>query len=73
MVNCNGETGRFRTEAMDFSYQPTELSEKTTQQLLNLTKMLKGWKVGTYQEKNRDYYQYLTFKIEEGQLAEILP
>lgn len=73
VVNCKGETGRFRTEAMDFSYQHTELNEATTRQLLKLCKELKGWKINTYQEKERDYYQYLTFKIEDGQLAEILP
>lgn len=73
VVNCKGETGRFRTETMSFSYQPVEMDEETTNQLLKLCKELKGWGIGIYQEKARDYYQYLTFKIEEGQLTEILP
>jgi hypothetical protein len=73
VVNCKGETGRFRTEAMDFSYQPIEMKEATTHQLLKLCKELKGWGIGIYQEKERDYYQYLTFKIENGHLTDILP
>lgn len=73
VVNCKGETGRFRTESMDFQYQPISFDERTTDQLLKLSKELKGWKVGVYQGKEQDYYQYLTFKIEAGQLTEILP
>lgn len=73
VVNCKGETGRFRTEAMNFSYQPIEMNEVTTHQLLKLCKELKGWGIGVYQEKERDYYQYLTFKMEKGHLTEILP
>jgi hypothetical protein len=73
VVNCRGETGRFRTEAMNFSYQPVEMNEETTRQLLKLCKEVKGWGIGVYQDKERDYYQYLTFKIEKGQLTEILP
>lgn len=73
VVNCKGETGRFRTEAMNFSYQPIEMNEATTHQLLKLCQEVKGWGIGVYQEKERDYYQYLTFKIENGHLTEILP
>lgn len=73
VVNCKGQTGRFRTESMDFQYQAIRFDERTTDQLLKLTKELKGWGVGIYEGKEQDYYQYLTFKIEEGQLTEILP
>lgn len=73
VVNCKGETGRFRMEAMNFSYQPIEMREATTSQLLKLCMELKGWGIGVYQEKERDYYQYLTFKLEDGQITEILP
>ncbi len=73
VVNCKRETGRFRTESMGFDYQPIRFEDRTTDQLLTLTKELKGWRVGIYQGKEQDYYQYLTFKIEEGNLTEILP
>lgn len=73
IVNCEGKSGWFRTEAMDFSYQPTKFKSSISDQLLQLTRELDGWKVAMVEEEKYDYYQYLTFKIENGQLIEILP
>lgn len=73
VVNCKGETGRHRTESMNFDYQPIVFDEKTTDQLLTLTKELKGWGIAAYEKNERDYYQYLTFKLEDGHVTEILP
>lgn len=73
IVNCNGQTGRFRVLGMDDDYQEKAFSESLTNQLLNLTKQLDGWIVGEHKGKTYDYYQYLTFKIENGKLIEIMP
>lgn len=73
VVNCRGETGRYRIESMNFDYQPIVFDEKTADQLLTLTKELKGWGIAAYEKKERDYYQYLTFKLEDGRITEILP
>ena len=73
IVNCKGEAGRFRLLAMDTDYMPKEFSSTINTQLLKLTKNLKGWKTMKGRETYRDYYQYLIFKIEHGNLIEILP
>lgn len=73
LVNCEGKSGWFRTEGMDFDYQPKEFNPGIANQLLKLSKELEGWKVAVHEEEKYDYYQYLTFKIENGQLIEILP
>ena len=73
VVNCQGETGRFRLLAMNTDYSPKEFSSTISTQLLQLTKNLKGWKAMKGRETYRDYYQYLIFKIENGNLIEILP
>jgi hypothetical protein len=73
IVNCNGETGRFRIEEMDMSYNSKIFDKKITDQLVSLTKKLNGWMRAEYENKIFDYYQYLTFKIESGKLTEILP
>jgi len=36
-------------------------------------KSLKGWKVKQMESKKIDYYQYLTYKIENGKIVEVLP
>ena len=73
VVNCDGETGRFRLLAMDSEYQKKEFSSNIIRQLLALTKSYKGWKAMQANGNYRDYYQYLIFKIENGQLIDILP
>lgn len=73
IVNCEGKTGRFRVHGMDNDYQEKVFSKHLTQQLLILTKQLNGWIVGEYDGKAYDYYQYLTFKIVNGNITEIMP
>ena len=73
IVNCQGKTGRYRVQGMDNDYKEKTFNDDLTSQLLNLTKQLDGWIVGEFKGKAYDYYQYLTFKIEEGKLIEIMP
>jgi len=42
IVNCYGESDRFRVEEMDFSYQSKKFNSKISSQLLNITKQLKN-------------------------------
>ena len=73
IVNCKGKTGRFRIEGMNLNYEPITFNEKLTEQLLRLTKEMDGWEIAHYRNKPLDYYKYFTFKILNGDLAEILP
>ena len=73
IVNCEGKTGRFRVEGMDNEYRESEFTDNVTNQLMSLTRKLDGWIIGEYDGKAYDYYQYLTFKIENGLLIEIMP
>jgi hypothetical protein len=73
IVNCEGSTGRYRVEEMDMNYQPKKFSKALRDTLLDLTKQLSGWTIAVYETQVFDYYQYLAFKIEDGQLKEILP
>ncbi len=58
---------------MDFEYQPKTFSKKLTTELLTLTQNLNGWIVGMYENQAFDYYQHLIFKIEDGNITEIMP
>ncbi len=89
IVNYKGKTNRFRVYEMDNNYQPTTFPENITKSLLELTQKLDGWittsdfklKRYSYIEIKRDgeqkyiydYYQYILFKIKDGQLETILP
>lgn len=73
VVNCKGETGRFRLQGMDQDYNEHDFPPELTEQLLQITRLATGWKLLPNPEEAKDYYQYLIFKIEEGHLTEILP
>ena len=73
IVNCEGKTGMFKMQGMDFNYKEIPLDKKLGEQLLNFTKSLKGWVPKKIQNHQIDYYQYLTYKIENGKVSEILP
>jgi len=73
VVNCQGKTGRFRMQEMSLDLTPKQFSPALSEQLLQLVKMLQGWKPGQQKGLALDYYQYLTFKIQDGNIIEILP
>lgn len=73
IVNCKGQTDRFRIEEMSVDYQPFDFDPKLSDQLLNIVKQLEGWVPRKTKGKPLDYYQYLTFKIRDGQILKILP
>lgn len=73
VVNCQGQTGRFRLLSSDLNYQPFQFSTEITDQLLRITKYMDGWQPKIWKESKVDYYQYLIFKIENGKLTHILP
>ncbi len=73
IVNCRGETGRYRVLGMDKNYQEKVFDSKITNELLRITKSLKGWRQKQVQGEDVDYYQYLVFKLKDGRIEEIMP
>lgn len=76
IVNCKGETDRFRWMSSGLDYQEKILDPSITDQLLRITKNLNGWKLKYYNENKEypiDYYQYLLFRIHNGEIEKILP
>lgn len=73
IVNCKGESDRFRIIAMDENYNEKKFSSNITDQLLSICKDLNGWLPKRVNGKDVDYYQYLIFKFNKGNLIELMP
>lgn len=73
VVNCKGETDRFRILGMDRDYNEKVFDPEITEQILSITKNLKGWGIKKLDNQPIDYYQYLIFAIDNGKIAKILP
>jgi hypothetical protein len=69
IVNCEGKMERFRVQQFNSDYKEFSFNKNFVNEILKFTKNLNGWK----NLEKRDYYQYLTFKIENGKVTEILP
>lgn len=74
LVNCMGDTDRFRLLTSDLKFQAYEMSPSITNQLVRITKSLTGWKQKFDSENQAvDYYQYLVFRIVDGKISNIQP
>ncbi len=73
IVNCEGKAGRFRILQSNINFQETEFNKEIVSQILNITKGFENWAVLKNSEIPVDYYLYLTFKITDGHITEILP
>ena len=73
VVNCQGETDRFRVLQIDRNYKEKEFPNDMKEQLLALTQKLDDWIPGERNDKKYDAYYYLNFKIVNGRITEILP
>ena len=73
VVNCKGKAGRFRTLQSDENFQTIKFDKKVVNQILDLTKQIDNWEIVYNKNEPVDYYQYLIFKINDGELTEILP
>lgn len=73
IVNCQGKSSRFRMIEADENYRERPFDKQISQQLLSLTQSLKGWKIITFEDEPVDYYQYLVFKIQDGNIEKIMP
>ncbi|AYN67317.1 hypothetical protein D1013_08030 [Euzebyella marina] len=73
IINCEGKTGRFRVIEMDLNLKVKKFDNNISNEILNITKGLDGWKSLERWEKAWDVQQYLTFKFEDGVITDILP
>ncbi len=73
VINCKGEAGRYIIHENDLDLEPHQFSEDLKNQLLTLTVQLEDWKPNLIQEEQVDSYMYISYRIEHGEITEILP
>lgn len=73
LVNCEGKTGLFRVQQMNADLKETAPDKELGDRLLRFTKSLDGWMPKEIKGFKTGYYQYLTYKIENGKVSEVLP
>lgn len=73
VINCAGEAGWFITEQADLDFQPTTFPPQTIGHLYHILSGLDRWQACEWRGKAVDAFFYVTFKLQHGELIEILP
>jgi hypothetical protein len=73
LVNCKGNAGWFEIVEMNLDLEESDLNDKMVNQLFKLTSDSKHWKIFTHDDIPRNYYMYISYRIEHGEIIEILP
>ena len=79
LINCQGETDRFRVSQLDTAYQPARFSPALVAALLGRAKGLRAWEPGkftgpgSHHGEALDSYYYLMLKISHGRVVDVLP
>lgn len=73
VVNCEGKPGRFVVNGYDFGYQPLKFESVSIDHLFSILQKLDEWRPVVIDDEARDAYFYITFKIEDGKITDILP
>lgn len=73
VVNCQGQAGRFVTEQADLNYNKKAFHPETVDHFYEIVSNQKEWQPCKIKEDIRDAYVYVTFKLKDGKVIEILP
>ena len=73
VVNCEGVAGRFITEQTDLDFQGKTFNPETVSHLYEIVKNIKDWRTTMIRKEARDAYAYITFKLNDGEIIELLP
>jgi len=73
VVNCEGEAGRYVIIENSLELEPAAFSKDLRSQLFELTTQLSEWKPLVINNEPKDSYMYLSYRIENGEITQIIP
>lgn len=73
IINCKGEPGMFEIRQVGMDFKKKKFNKQIVDQLFEILLQLESWKPVEFYGDKYDSFYHLTFKIENGELKEILP
>jgi len=73
IINCEGKAGRFVIHENNLDLEPHQFNKELKNQLFKLTSEVAAWKPVFLYDKDRDAYVYVSYRIEHGEITEIIP
>ncbi len=74
IINCKGKAGRFTTEQSNLNFEKKTFDKETVQHLYEIVSSQTDWQVCTGgRVDTQDAYTYITFKLKDGKIIDLLP
>lgn len=73
IINCQGYAGHYEIFQINNFYQAIEFEKQYIYQLFAFVKNLNNWPISKKGKKAFDYYTYVTFKVEHGNVTQVIP
>ncbi len=73
VINCEGDAGYFITEEASLDFAVKQFPDQLIQHVYEQLKAFDNWEPTTIREEVADAYAYVTLKLEDGELVDILP
>jgi len=73
IINCKGEAGRYIIHENNLNLESQKFNTDLVNQLFKLTTELKKWNPNFIGGEFRDSYMYISYRIEHGEITEIIP
>ena len=75
LVNCKGEAGWFEIIEMNLNLEEQPMNPELVDQLFKITAKPEHWNILRFKENNEayNYYNYISYRIEDGKITEIIP
>ncbi|GAA4311905.1 hypothetical protein GCM10023115_32240 [Pontixanthobacter gangjinensis] len=71
IVNCHGETGRFRSKSTDLEMKKIPVDEARLDKIKNRVRQLNKWNPAKNDHATYDSYYVLNFKLRDGRIVDI--
>ena len=73
LVNCDGNPGWFETIQMNLDLEEHPLNPQIVDSLFTFTAAAKNWNPLEFRNGPSNYYMYVSYRIENGKVVEIIP
>ena len=75
LVNCEGNAGWFEIIELNLDLEEQKLNPDLVKDLLNFTSESKHWNILNYTKTGEayNYYNYVSYRLENGKITEIIP
>ncbi len=73
IINCEGTLGNFEIHELGIDYKEKKFQESLVVHLQELLLQLNEWKAFSRGDSTFDSFHFITFKIDNGELVDILP